>query len=142
MPETLIGIRPIKDWVLVDIYDDGEKLLRFAGGKKFWLPSDTSFDKNSMKRGTDHKHSGIRSRWAMVVATNEEAESRGIRVGDKVLCDEMKWTRGFEHSREHHNRAWAIKAEDILLVDESGFDEDEKAKLAEKYPEVFDAQEG
>jgi hypothetical protein len=141
MPESIIGIRPIKDWVLVDIYDDGERLTRFAGGKKFWLPSDDKFDHHAIKRGTDHKHSGIRPRWAMVVAVGEHAEQRGIAVGQKVLCDEMKWTRGFQNTVTNA-RAWAIKTEDILLVDEDGFDEDDLEKLAPRYPRMFDAKEG
>lgn len=134
MPETLIGVRPIKDWVFVDIYDDGEKLINVKGGGKIWLPSDDKFNHHAMKRGHDHKHSGIRPRWAMVVGLNEKGEASGIKIGDKVFCDEMKWTRGFEPNPDTHHRAWAIKVEDILLVDEGGFTEEEREKLAEKYP--------
>lgn len=140
MPKSIVGIRPIKDWVFVDIYDDGQKLSMF-GGKPFWLPSDDKFDHHAIKRGTDNKHSGIRPRWAMVVAVGEHAEQRGIAVGQKVLCDEMKWTRGFQNNITK-NRCWAIKTEDILLVDEDGFDEGECVKLSEKYPGVINAEEG
>lgn len=137
MPESLIGIRPIKDWVLVDIYDDGQKLIRVKGGGKIWLPPDDSFEKHSLKRTHEQRHPGIRARWAMVLAVNEEGESRGIKVGQKVLCDELKWTRGFEHDQKSHAKAWAIKAEDILMVDDDGFDEDEMEMITSKYGEIW-----
>lgn len=128
MPKTLIGVNPIKDWVFVDIYDNGQKLTK----GKIILLSDESFDANSIKRGTD-RHPGIRGRWAMVIGTNQRAEDRGIKVGQKVFLDELKWTRGFATERGTHKKAWAIKIDDILLVDEDGFDTEMQETFKEKY---------
>ena len=126
MPESLIPLRTLKNRknILVDIYDDGAQTVSLGEGKKplILLPDDT-FGKDFEKASEYSKHPGIRPRWAMVVATTDHAEKMGIKAGDKVLLDTMKWTRGVEYTEGR--KVWSIEAEDVLLVDDDGFTDDE-----------------
>ena len=139
MAKSLIGILPIKDWVLIDIYDDGESFYAIEtdrGTFKLWMPPDSTFGENSMKRGWDTTHPGIRGRWAMVIATTDKAEEDGIRVGQKVFCEKLKWTRPFEYDKKSHLKVWGISREDIILIDLEGFTEDEELELARRYSDL------
>lgn len=122
-----INFRPVNDNVLVVIYDDGQDTVSM-GGKQFILLDDTSFD-NFRSKSTTESHPGIRPRWAMVVATSPKAESDyGIYVGDKVLCDSLKWSRGV-HVDNEGRRVWRIPPDDILGKDDQGYEENEIAKI-------------
>ena len=127
MPETLIPVRPLahRKNVLVDIYDDGAQTITLGEGKKplILLPDDT-FGRDFEKASEYSRHPGIRPRWAMVVATTEHAEKLGIAVGDKVLLDTMKWTRGVVYG-DDGRKLWSIEADDVLLVDDDGFSDSE-----------------
>ena len=88
---SLIKMRPIGDYVLIYIFDDGDDSIDIGGGKRLIIGlRDTEFD--SPHNSIDGKHPGIRGRWAMVVGTNELTPDV-FKVGDKVFCDELKWSR-------------------------------------------------
>lgn len=127
--ENNVNYRPVADNILVLIYDDGQDTVAM-GGKKFILLDDTSFD-NLRSKTIDEKHPGIRPRWAMVVSTSPKAQNDfGLQVGDKVLCDSLKWSRGVRVDNEGR-RVWRIPPEDILGKDDEGFEEDELVKIEE-----------
>ncbi len=127
MPETLIPVKTLasRKNILVDIYDDGAQTVDLGPGKKaiILLPDDT-FGKSFDNVSEYSKHPGIRPRWGMVVATTDHAEKMGITVGDKVLMETMKWTRGVQYA-EDGRKVWSIEAEDVLLVDDDGFTDEE-----------------
>ncbi len=125
MMETLIGMHALRGDVLVDIYDDGEDSVELAPGRKFILLNDTQFARD---RDGSETHSGIRPRWARVLATSDYAESTGIRVGMKVLCDTMKWFRGVQYNNIGQ-KLWRIPANDIIGIDDDGLTEDEMSKI-------------
>lgn len=134
MAESLIPVKAIennKD-VLVDIYDDGAQTVSLGPGKKslVLLPDDT-FGRN-MDNIEDTKHPGIRPRWGMVLSTTDFAEQLGIHVGDKVLLDTMKWSRGAIYS-EDGRKLWRIKADNVLAIDEDGLTEEELDYIASRY---------
>lgn len=137
---SLIGIHPIKDWVLVDIYDTGSEAIsmKSSTGKtvKLWRPSDSDFGFAGMKRPYDSSHPGIRGRWARVMAVNEHSEKIGLRCGQKVFLDQLKWTRGFVHDPQKKLKVWGILHTDILLVDEHGFNDWERELLTERYGSI------
>lgn len=134
MAESLIPAHPLennKD-ILVDIYDDGAQTVSLGPGKKpLVLLPDDSFAR-SMDNVADVKHPGIRPRWGMVLATTDYAESCGIHIGDKVLLDTMKWSRGAIYTDEGR-KLWRIKADDVLMVDDDGLTEEEMDHIAERY---------
>lgn len=122
MSSTLIGVRPLKDQVLVEIYDRGGQTIDLGNGKQILTLVDDSFENY---RQPDLKHSGIRPRWATVIALSEEAEQDGLRLGDDVLCDTMKWSRGIGYQRDgfgSYMRFWRIGSEDILVVNQDDRD--------------------
>lgn len=134
---TIIGVHPLAGRILVDIYDDGSKPFRTRDGRVIWTMSDTKFGLDDIRNTTvkDNKHPGIRPRWAIVVGTNEDAEESGIHVGDKVYLEFGKWTRGLIYDGKTREKVWSIAIEDVLGIDENGFDEDEKLMLKDKYPD-------
>ncbi len=117
--------KAIRDDILVDIYDDGETTVDFGNNTKFILLDDSKFG-TERDAGVETKHSGIRPRWAKVLSTTDHAEKLGIRVGQKVLLDTMKWSRGVVIGE---SKVWRIPAEDVLGIDEDGFTTDELEKL-------------
>lgn len=130
MVSTLIGVRPLRDDVLVDLYDEGDTVFTIAG-RRFFTPSDKDIV-GSTHNNLDGKHPGIRPRWGVVLATTDAAEEAGVLVGYKVLLDTLKWTRGIMYSSETRRKFWRIPLEDILMVDENGLTEDEKFIIASK----------
>lgn len=127
MSETLIAVRPLETRknVLVDIYDDGSEAISMGVGKKpFMLLTDVNFGRDFDRRTVDTTHPGIRPRWGRVLATTNHAENLGIVVGDKVLLDTMKWTRGVVYDNAGR-KLWSIEAVDVLMVDDEGFTEEE-----------------
>ena len=66
------------------------------------------------------------------MATTDYAEQCGIHVGDKVLLDTMKWSRGAVYS-DDGRKLWRIKADDVLMVDEAGLTEEELDYIASRY---------
>lgn len=128
MSESLINIKALRKDILVDIYDDGEETVELAPGRKFILLDDTQF---ARERDGSETHAGIRPRWAKVLSTSDYAEETGIHVGMKVLCDTMKWFRGVDYATG--KKMWRIPADDIIGIDDDGFSEEERAKLAERF---------
>lgn len=134
MAETMIGIKPLHDRLLVGIYDSGETTM-MIGGKKFYLLSDTSA---GMDRNVEVKHPGIRPRWAIVLAVPDELVGQGVSVGDKVLLDELKWSRGINAGVNEDGRGnvWSIPFEDILLVGSSDeFTDSDREQIVALYPD-------
>lgn len=128
MSDSSIGVRVIKDHILVDIYDTGERVIKL-GGKDFIIMGDDKLKSHHNVIDGD-SHPGIRPRWAIVLSASDYAEETGIRVGDKVLIDNMKWTRAIRYSGE--NQCWRVHVDDVLLVDPDGLDESEKTVIAER----------
>jgi co-chaperonin GroES (HSP10) len=126
---SLIGLKPLRDRVLVYIYDDGQNSIDIGDGKRLITGLvDTEFN-GIYKDQIDGKHPGIRARWAMVVGVNEDTPS-DIKAGDKVFLEQMKWRRGITASNRGQ-RVWDISFHDILGTDDAGFDDQEKAKVDE-----------
>jgi co-chaperonin GroES (HSP10) len=105
------AIRAIKDHVLVADMNFSE---RFTSGGIF-IPTD------------DMKSSGVRPRWAMVVAVGPEQQD--VRVGQYILVTHGRWTRGLEI--EMGGRAATIRRvdnNDILLVSDEPMVDDTMSK--------------
>ncbi len=132
-----LDLRPVQDekgsMITVDIYDDGEQTYEIAPGKSLILLNDSSISKDPDKNPTDRRHPGIRPRWAVVLKTTPYAEKMGIEIGQKVLCDTMKWRRGIYVNESTNRRVWFISADDVSLVDPEGLDENEQKKVKSRY---------
>ena len=131
--QTAVNYKPIGDWVFIDLYDDGETVTKMGDYNWIWI-GDDKFGSEDLVQGRDYDntHRGIRPRWGLVVGVSDKA-AEDVQVGQKVLCDQMKWTRGFQYDRDSNAKLWAIKAEDILMVDETGLTDDEVDMLERKY---------
>jgi hypothetical protein len=133
MAETLVGIKPLHSRILVGIYDDGDTVM-MLGGKKFFLLDDSSADK---KRDIHVKHQGVRPRWAIVLAVADQVVNHGnpVKVGQKVLLDELKWSRGVPVEIDgERTRMWSIPVDDVLLVGEDeAFSEMEREQITRLY---------
>ena len=93
------GIRAIKDHVLVTDMNFSE---RFTSSGIF-IPGD------------DMKSSGVRPRWAMVVAVGPEQQD--VQVGQYILVAHGRWTRGVEIDDSQGVKIIRrIDPKDILLV--------------------------
>ena len=142
MAETSIGVLPLHYNLLVLIYDTGANVLSF-GDKQFYVMEDFKLDKETMKRYDvqNHSHPGIRPRWAKVLAVCEGAEDVGVKIGSKVLLEQLEWSRPIIYN-ESRQKCWKIPLEKVLLVDNEGFNEKELELIeyAEKNPDVFTVQ--
>ena len=138
---SLVELRGTHDYVLTFIYDDGADTVSLADGVEFILLNDTSFANLDMHSRSE-THAGIRPRWALVLSTSKEAEDFGIKPGDKVLLDTMKWSRGFRFDITHR-RMHRIPADDILMVDEDGLTPEDFEKVSKWFaedPDIADVQ--
>lgn len=123
---SLIGMRPVGDYVLICIFDDGDESIDIGGGKRLIVGlRDTEFD--SVHNSIDGKHPGIRGRWALVVGTNNQTPDT-FKLGDKVFCEELKWSRGV-WAANTGQRVWKIKPEDVIAVDTDGPNSEEMVKI-------------
>jgi hypothetical protein len=123
---SLIGWKPVRDRVLVYIYDDGDTSIDIGGGKRLIISLvDTHVD--SVHNVIDGKHPGVRDRWAIVVGINKHTPE-GIKLGDKVLLEQMKWRRGVYVTG--NRRIWDIAVDDVLVVDDDSFTSEEVEKVA------------
>ncbi len=101
-----------------------------VGGKVFYTLSDTEFGAGTRThRSVDRKHPGLRPRWAVVVSVGTDAEAVGLKIGDKVLLDELKWSRGVTYEHVTRKKVWRIPVRDVLLVDQDGLTEQEKRHI-------------
>jgi hypothetical protein len=100
---------------LVDIIDRDNTQKQLGNGKVLHLIADDTFGPHNPMSG--EQHSGIRPRWARVLAVGPEVDQ--IAPGDLVLCDYGKWSRGIPLGRDGLElvRFWRIRVGDILLVD-------------------------
>jgi len=122
MTDSLVGIRAVQDYILVIIYDDGNKEITLPDGRKLVVGlTDINLDAHN---SADSTHPGLRPRWALVASVNDRAKQLGIELGDKVLCEQLEWSRGF-HFDMSGRRLWRIPADKILAIDKDGLDDDE-----------------
>jgi len=108
------SLRAIHDHVLVTDMNFSE---RFTSGGIF-IPGD------------DMKSSGVRPRWAMVVAVGPE--QKDVEVGQFILVAHGRWTRGIEI--ELGGRAATVRRvdnNDILLVSDEPMIDDTMSKEAD-----------
>ncbi len=134
---SLVGLKPVKERVLVFIYDDGDNSVDLGNGKRLITGLvDTEFN-GIYKDQVDGQHPGIRDRWAMVIGINESTPE-GIKLKDKVLLEKMKWRRGIM-ATNGGQRVWDIAADDILVVDDDSYNDEEAAKVT-KYLDGFEIQ--
>ena len=112
----MFPIHPTHDGVIVDIIDRDVTQKNLGDGKVLHLIADDSFGSHNPVTGG--QHSGIRPRWARVLAVGPDVYDR-VQIGDLVLCDYGKWSRGFPLGRDGLEvvRVWRIKVTDLLLVD-------------------------
>lgn len=133
MAETLVGIKPLHSRILVGIYDDGDTVM-MLGGKKFFLLDDSTAN---AKRDIHTKHQGVRPRWAIVLAVSDDVQQNdpSLKVGTKVLLDELKWSRGVPVNIDgDRTRIWSIPSVDVLLVGEGeAFSEMEREQITRLY---------
>jgi len=108
-------ITPTHDGVIVDIVDRDVTQKQLANGRVLHLLPDDTFGAHNPTSGITH--SGIRPRWARVLAVGPEVQGE-VAVGDLVLCDYGKWSRGFPLGRDGLEivRIWRIKVTDISLI--------------------------
>lgn len=101
------GIKAVRDHVLVKGMEIGERITQ-AG---LIIPSD------------DGKSSGIKPRWAEVVAIGPR--QKDIKVGEFVLVDHGRWTRemSLEIAGEEIDLR-RVDPDDILLIDDEMHDND------------------
>jgi len=111
--QTQIGILPTKGRILIDIFDTGEKVIKL-GGKDFIILGDTKLE--SHHTTMENSHPGIRPRWAKILATSIEAEKDGLKVGDVVLCEQLRWSRKLKYNDVVFSM---IPVEDVIVVDET-----------------------
>lgn len=100
-PHEITEIRVRKDYILVDITDRGAKVL----------------DSGIILLDDDMSESGIRPRYAQVLAVGDEVE--GINPGDFVLLDHGDWTKKlFDHTFEDGTKrgVWMTSFEKCLMV--------------------------
>jgi hypothetical protein len=75
----------------------------------------------------------------MVIGINKHTPE-GIKLGDKVLLEQMKWRRGVYVTNTQ--RIWDISVDDVLVVDDDSFANEEVEKvatyLAEFNPEAME----
>lgn len=122
MTDSLVGMRSVQDYILVIIYDDGNRAITLPDGRQLIVGvKDTDFDTHN---SADSSHPGLRPRWALVVSINERAKQLGIALGDKVLCEQLEWSRGFMFDTSGR-RLWRIPADKILAIDKDGLDDNE-----------------
>lgn len=137
MAESLIGIKPLHDRVLVGIYDDGDTTI-MLGGKKFILLDDTSFAPDLKRNRTNETHKGIRPRYAIVLATSDRvAEHGNIRPGDKVLLAFGEWTRAISVRIDGETtKVWSIPTTEVMgTLGHKTFDETELDQIKRLYPD-------
>lgn len=111
----MLPVRPTHDSVFVDIVDREVTQKQLGNGKVLHLLGDDTFGLHDPTSGT--QHSGIRPRWARVLAVGPETHG-DVALGDLVLCDYGKWSRGIPLGRDGLElvRFWRIRVGDILLV--------------------------
>lgn len=93
-------IRPIREHILIRDMNFGEQ--KTLGG--------------IILRSDDGKSEGVKPRWGRVFAIGPEQNS--IKIGDWVLVEHGRWTRGVEVEEDDGSKftMWRIDPEAILLT--------------------------
>lgn len=115
---SLLPVRPTHDFLFIDIIDRDVTMKDLGNGKVLHLLSDDSFGPSGPHNSMNASHPGIRPRWARVLAVGPEAEG-DVEIGQKVLCDTLKWGHGIPLGRDGLKQVnfWRINVNDILVVD-------------------------
>ena len=97
-------LRPLKDNVILTNLETGERVS--AGG--IVIPDD------------DGKSSGVRARWAQVYAVGPE--QKDVKVGDWVLMQHGRWTKGADLKLEGSEkfRFWKADPKGMLGISTIG----------------------
>lgn len=98
-------ITPVGEWIATKIIDKGSKIS--AGGI-------IVLDDNM-------KQSGIRPRWAKVLAVGPDVDPRdNINVGDFLLLEHLGWVRGMEIEVDGTEQTvhWTIPEKIVLIGDD------------------------
>src|SRR5258708_2612002 len=96
----MLPVRPTHAGVIIDIIDRNVTQKDLGGGKILHLLSDDSFVER-VHNSMEHKHPGIRPRWARVLAVGPDVEDDDVKIGDLILCDTLKWGRKFPLGRDN-----------------------------------------
>lgn len=100
-------VRVLGNNVLVDLVDRGDNLT--PGG--IIIPDD------------DGKESGLRPRWAEVLASGPEARLDGIEPGDRVLIEQLSWSRKLmdaTYDDGSKRPVWLTHSDKCLLIEKLG----------------------
>ena len=90
MQENLVPFRPLNDRVIVYIYDDGMSSIDLGNGTRLITGlQDTNFD--SIHDVTDGTHPGLRARWALVTAVNENTTDVKVGPDSCPFCIPRQW---------------------------------------------------
>lgn len=133
MALSAIEVKPIHDRIIVGIYDDGDATM-MLGGRKFYLLDDTRLKDG---RTANQKHTGIRPRWAIVLAVSDEVEQTGeVKPLDRVLLEFGEWTRAVPATIDGKTtKLWSIPVTKVLGVTPSNFSDNEREQISRLYPE-------
>lgn len=126
------SLEPMANGVLVNIYDDGGKSIKIAGGVDLIVHSDDKFGAGTIGADAKKSHRGLRPRWAKVLAVSPECKQFDIKVGDKVFIEQLRWTRCITTDPTTGDKVWRVSVDDIMGVDDDGFTEDELEYIAQK----------
>lgn len=101
---------PVNNWIAVDILDKGLKITQSG----------------LIQLNDDMKKTGIRPRWAKVLATGSNVYKEGdIEAGDFLLLEHLGWTRPMKMEIDDaaHNVYWTIPEKVILIADPEDINE-------------------
>jgi hypothetical protein len=119
---SLIPVKPLHDNLFIDIVDRNVTTKLLNSGHVLHLISDDYVD--GVHNSMSGKHPGIRPRWARIIGIGPKVYdkvSKGIELGNFVLCDTLKWSRQIPLGRIGLETVyfWRINVDDILLIDDS-----------------------
>lgn len=115
-------IKPTHNNIFIDIIDRDYTKKILDNEKVIHLISDDTFGPHNPLSG---KHRGARPRWARVLSCGNDCYS-GLKFGDLILCDELKWSRKIPLGRIGLDVIyfWRIKEDDVLIFDDTSEDKD------------------
>lgn len=131
MAKSYIPVKPLRDRVLIGIYDDGSAPL-MLGGKEFFTYDDV---KLSERNNGKEKHKGIRSRWGIVLATPDNAKDDEVVPGEKVYLEQLQWSFSIPCTVDGEvTKIWSIPMEAILGSCGTDFTDAERNQITKLYP--------
>jgi hypothetical protein len=117
---NILPVRPTHDFLFIDIVDREVTTKDLGNGKVLHLLPDDTFGPNRPHNPVTSPHPGVRPRWARVLAIGPEVHKGDVHLGDLVLCDTMKWSRGIPLGRVGLAVIyfWRINVKDVFLIDD------------------------